>query len=263
MFEKDYEALIEKILHTGEKKYGRNGNTYSVFGETLTIDLVHGFPLLSGRKIFYKGVFGELAAMLRGPKTIKDFEKYGCNYWKQWAQENGDISIDYGNKWLDFNGYNQLASVIDKLQNNPNDRRMLVTGWDPSNLENLDLPCCHYAYQWYVRDESHLDMLWHQRSCDTMIGLPSDIVFAAAWNIMLANEVGLIPGKITMTLGDTHIYEEHTMVAYEYLDRPKHRRLPTWQLLSMEGDSHLEFTPEMLVIKDYTPNDILKFKLKG
>jgi thymidylate synthase len=263
MYEQDYEQLVSKIMNTGDFKLGRNGETVSTFGETLTIDLKYGFPILSGRKLFYKGVLGELAAMLKGPKTIRDFEKYGCNYWKLWAKENGDINIDYGNKWLDFHGANQLQNVIDTIKTDPNNRRMIVTGWDPSNLDNLDLPCCHYAYQWHVGTDGSLNMMWHQRSVDTMIGLPSDVIFAAAWLIIMANEVKLKPGKIVMTLGDTHIYMEHAIQAEQYLARTKTYKLPSWTLLSYEGDEHVDFMPEMLVINDYDPNCRLDFELKA
>ena len=98
-YEEQYRYLVQKILDRGELRHGRNGNTFSLFGETVSFDLADGnFPLLTGRQIFYKGVFGELAALLRQPTNIADFEKYGCNYWKLWAKENGDINIDYGNK---------------------------------------------------------------------------------------------------------------------------------------------------------------------
>lgn len=264
-YEIQYQQLIEKILNRGELREGRNGKTYSLFGETLTFDLANNnMPLLNGRQIFYKSVLGELAALLRQPKTIEDFKKFGCNYWDLWAKDNGDINVDYGNKWIDWNGVNQLDNLIETLKTNPTDRRMIITGWDPSNIEELDLPCCHYTYQWYVREGKHLDMLWHQRSVDTMIGLPSDAVFAAAWNIAIANEVGLAPGRVTMTLGDTHIYEEHKQAAMDYLntdisDVPQ----PKFELLSRIGKKTIEFIPEDLEITNYEPRSKVRFELKS
>jgi thymidylate synthase len=263
MYELNYEKLVEKILQEGEEKEGRNGTTVSLFGENLTVNLQEGFPILSGRKLFYKGVLGELAAMLKGPRSIKDFEDQGCNYWKLWGKEDGTINVDYGNKWIDFRGINQLKNVIDTIKTNPYSRRMIVTGWDPVSLNNLDLPCCHYAYQWHVSVNGELNMMWHQRSVDTMIGLPSDVIFAAAWLIIMANEVGLKPGKIVLTLGDTHIYSEHIIPAYKYLDRTKHYQLPTWLLTSVEGDSHLDFTQEMISLPDYNPSSKINFELKA
>lgn len=262
-FELAYKELVADILKHGEKREGRNGNTLSLFGRTLVIDLQYGFPLLQGRRIYYKGVLGELAAMLKQPKTIKDFEDQGCNYWKLWSKKDGTINVDYGNSWLDWNGYNQHANLIHTLKTNPTDRRMVISGWRPDRLAELDLPCCHYAYQWYVREGKYLDMLWHQRSVDTMIGLPSDIVFAAAWNIMIANEVGLEPGKITFTLGDTHIYEEHIEPAKEYLQSIVYMKQTKYKLNCKPGTETVSFTPDMLEILDYAPQNSIKFKLKA
>lgn len=262
-YELAYMGLVRKILANGELRRGRNGTTLAIFGETLTIDLSTGeFPLLTGRQLFYRGVFGELAAMLRGPKTLKDFEEHGCNYWKQWARPDGSINVDYGNAWLDFNGFNQLEALADSLKNNPHGRRHLVTGWRPDRLDELSLPCCHYAYQWYVREDKYLDMMWHQRSVDTMIGLPSDVIFASAWNIMLANEVGLIPGKITFTLGDTHIYEEHIEQAKEYLTRLT-CELPKYKLEAYTQMPHTRFISEDITISGYTHMPAIKFELKA
>ena len=262
-YEEQYRYLVQKILDRGELRHGRNGNTFSLFGETVSFDLADGnFPLLTGRQIFYKGVFGELAALLRQPTNIADFEKYGCNYWKLWAKENGDINIDYGNKWLDWDGVDQLARLVDTLKHNPADRRMIITGWDPRNLEELDLPCCHYAYQWYVREGKYLDMLWQQRSADTMIGLPSDAVFAAAWNIAIANETGLTPGCVTMVLGDAHIYEEHEEPAREYLQAETNVP-PTYELLSKLGKKTIEFLPDDIAIHNYNPSTKIRFELKS
>lgn len=262
-YELAYMGLVRKILANGELRRGRNGTTLAIFGETLTIDLSTGeFPLLTGRQLFYRGVFGELAAMLRGPKTLKDFEEHGCNYWKQWAWPDGSINVDYGNAWLDFNGFNQLEALAEGLKNNPHGRRHLVTGWRPDRLDDLSLPCCHYAYQWYVREDKYLDMMWHQRSVDTMIGLPSDVIFASAWNIMLANEVGLIPGKITFTLGDTHIYEEHIEQAKEYLTRLT-CELPKYKLEAYTQKAHTLFRPDDIIISSYTHMPAIKFELKA
>lgn len=212
-FESDYMSLVARILQEGVVKKTRNGATKSVFGESIKFNLGNGFPLIQGRKMYPGGIFGEFAAMIRGPKCVEDFEKWGCNYWKLWADKKGKLELDYGNAWL---ADGQFDRLIDKLKNDPNDRRMLITGWRPERLAKLSLPCCHYAYQFYVHD-GKLDMVWIQRSVDMMIGLPADFVLAAIWVIALANEVGLKPGNITMQLGDCHIYEEHLESARLYL----------------------------------------------
>lgn len=262
-YETEYKKLVLKILEFGEERLGRNGITKAIFGETFKVNLQKGFPLLTSRQIYYKGVFGELAAMLKGPKTLEDFKKQGCNYWDLWAKPNGAINIDYGNTWLDFNGYDQLSKLVEGLQYDPRGRRHIITGWKPDNLDSLSLPCCHYAYQWYVREDRYLDMMWHQRSVDTMVGLPSDVVFAAAWLIILANNTGYIPGIITFTLGDTHIYSEHLDKAEEYLARLIYPELPGWKLKAPEYADHTQFTSDWLEIKDYSHMPSMKFELKA
>ena len=260
-FEEQYYSLVDYILYNGERKLGRNGPTISIFSRLIEFDLSKGkFPLLTGRQIFYNGVFGELAALLRKPKHITDFEKYGCFYWKKWANPDGSINFDYGNKWLDWDGVNQLEKLINTIKTNPNSRRMIITGWDPRNIEDLDLPCCHYSYQWFVRDGKYLDMLWNQRSVDTMVGLPSDAVFAAAWNIAIANEVGLIPGKVVMCLGDIHIYGEHTDLALKFLTMPKQEQ-PSYKLLSKLFTKTINFEPSDIQIINYNPGARMKFEL--
>jgi len=268
-FETTYALLVNKIMNEGERREGRNGGTRSIFGESFTFDMSNSssFPLLIGRRIFYKGILGELAAMLRGPKSLSDFEKFGCNYWEKWAKPDGSINVDYGNLWIDWNGYNQLDKLINTLATNPMDRRMIISSWKPDTMAELDLPCCHYSYQWYVRGGEFLDMIWTQRSCDTMIGLPSDIVLAATWNILIANQVGLKPGRIKMDLGDTHIYDEHEEGVQRYLDNVfsanYYMSLPEYDLLAPAGMDCTKFTPGMLGIKGYDPIETIKLELKA
>ena len=218
-YEENYVALIKDIQKNGKVRDTRNAFTKSVFGRTLVVDsLEHGFfPLLQGRKIFYKGVLGELAAMLKGPKTLKDLKDEGCNYWGKWANDDGTIELDYGNAWRNFNGVNQLKDVVESLTKNPYGRRHLITGWNPSRLAELSLPCCHMLYQWYVTNDGHLEMIWYQRSVDVMVGLPSDVIVAAAWNVIMAAATGYKPGKLTFMLGDTHIYCGHEPGVKQYL----------------------------------------------
>lgn len=268
MFERAYAHLVLKILNDGEVRKTRNGETRALFGQHFKVDMSDSdcFPLLTGRKMYYKGVLGELAAFLRGPKHLKDFEQFGCNYWKNWANDDGSLRIDYGNAWFDYNGYNQFQTLIDTLKTNPMDRRLLISSWRPDRLNSLSLPCCHHTYQWYVRDGKYLDMLWMQRSVDTMIGLPSDIILAAAMNILIANEVGLEPGELTFSLGDTHIYAEHyeqaRTYAFEVLSTAIPRP-PKYNLLVLPGGATTDFVPEELEVIDYNPLAPIKFELKA
>lgn len=258
-----YSVLINKILHKGEKRKVRNGETYAIFGETLSIDISEEFPLLRGRKMFYNPVLGEFAAFIRGPNTIDDFKYFGCNYWDAWAIPGGNrIKVDYGNAWIDFNGVNQLEKLVESLINDPNSRRHIVTGWRPDRLSELSLPCCHMLYQWFVRESKYLDMVWYQRSVDTMVGLPSDIILAAVWTIALANQCGYIPGKINLMLGDTHIYTNHMEQTLDYMRQLS--KVDFEQPISYEIDikaTVTNFRPDMLTIKNYDPKPAIKFEL--
>lgn len=259
-----YGRLINKILYQGEKRSSRAGDVYSIYGETMSIDVGQAFPVLMGRKMFYKPVLGELAAMVRGPKNISDFKKFECNYWDSWGGENGEIEVDYGNSWIDFNGVNQLEQLVKTLVENPKDRRMIVTGWRPDRLSELSLPCCHLLYQWYVRKEKFLDMIWYQRSVDTMVGLPSDIILAAAWNIVLASQVGLKPGIVKFFLGDTHIYANHIPQVLEYMRQLQDINKIGIDLVNYRVKNSaniLNFVPDMIELGPYDPMPAVKFEL--
>lgn len=268
-FETQYIQLVKACLAMPDRAI-RNGSARSLFGYQLKVSLQDGFPLLVGRKLFYKGVFGELAAMLRGPKHINDFKAWGCNYWDKWANEDGSINVDYGNAWLDYNGVNQLEALRKALATNPTDRRMVVSGWRPDNLANLSLPCCHYAYQFYVDNDNCLHMAWIQRSVDVMIGLPSDIIFAAAWLIAIANEFNFKPGTITLQLGDCHVYNEHIDGAKQYLKQAEAAAVtlgspvPYWHVpvTTARGKRFESFEPSDIVIENYNPEARIDFLLK-
>lgn len=267
-YEEDYIELIENVLYNGAIRKGRNGKTISLFGLQLTVDSLEKeqFPLLLGRKLYYDGVFGELAAFFRGPKHIVDFKEHGCNYWDKWADEDGFLVLDYGNAWLD-----QISPVIEGIKTNPHGRRHLITGWRPENLKLLSLPCCHYAYQWYVTEDGYLDMIWIQRSVDLMIGLPSDVILAAAWNILMAHLTDYKPGKLIFQLGDVHIYEEHLMPTMEYMNRyttqiepvkEANSVYPTYSL-TKDIDFLQEFLPSHISIVNYGPSGSIHFELKA
>lgn len=260
-FEQVYRDLVQSVLLFGEDKPTRNQWTRSLFACTLKFDLHDKqVPILQGRQMFYKGVFGELAAMLHAGQEplehIDQLKGWGCNYWDKWADEEGYLSIDYGNAW--FAG-GQMDRLRDSLANNPSDRRMLITGWVPENLSELSLPCCHYAYQFYVANNT-VHMLWNQRSADLMVGVPSDALFAAAWLISIANEYGYTPGTVTMMLGDTHIYKGHIPNAKVYLDRPVNLDVPIYHWVG-GTKSFLEFEPSDIEIINYQHAGKLEFEL--
>jgi thymidylate synthase len=263
-FEKDYNYLIQKVLMTGERRETRNQETVSVFGTSIEFDLRKGFPLLSGRKMFPNGVLGELAALLRKPKCVDDFKLWGCNYWGQWADESGQLNLDYGNAWFDFEGFDQIADLKDKLKNDPSNRRMIVNAWRPHELSELSLPCCHYSYQFHVSTDNVISMVWTQRSVDTMVGMPSDFILAAAWLIAIAAEFNFLPGRVKMDFGDTHIYTDHIDGAHQYLMQCTDVVLArvTWSYAT-RGEDFCEFEPNKIRLGHYSPQPAIKFKLHG
>ena len=257
----DYKYLdvVSKILTQGDKRNSRNGITKSLPFQTLEFDISKHFPLLKSRKIFWKGIAGEYAAIIRGPKHVNDFKEWGCNYWDSWAKPDGSIEVDYGNAWINFNGVDQMANVLDSLLFDPTDRRMVISGWDPSRLEDLDLPCCHHNYQFWS-DGKVVDMLWIQRSGDFMVGVPSDMVFASIMLACFANCAVLTPRRIKMVIGDAHIYEEHFDNALKQINSTFYQHKPaTWSLDKQEN--LYSFEPKHLHI-NYEHNEAIKYELK-
>lgn len=267
-FETDYALLVHEVLTSGEARETRNHATFSLFGCSLTFDLAtDGFPLLQQRRMYPAGILGEFAALIRKPTCVEDFERWGCNYWKQWADEQGQLTLDYGNAWFDFDGFDQIAALRKALKENPTDRRMIVSSWRPNRLTELSLPCCHYSYQFYVREGRYLDMVWTQRSADLMIGVPADAVLAATWLITLANEVGLTPGCCKMDFGDTHIYADHHDGAMRYVRNArlaierKATDVVTWKLDMPVGADFTTFEPKNMKLLNYNPTEVITFKL--
>jgi len=257
-FETNYLADALHIIKNGHERQTRNGLTKSISFLDVSFDLQDGLPLLTTRKSHYKGVLGEYAALIRGPKHIDDFTRFGCNFWKKWAKPDGTINLDYGNAWRDFHGVNQMETVLDLLKNDPFDRRMLITGWDPSNLKNIDLPCCHYSYQFWS-DGEHLDMLWTQRSGDWMIGVPADALLASAMTLCFASLAGLKARRVKMMIGDAHIYEPHWEATELQVSRVPFQ-MPTYSFKKQE--SLYSFVPEDITINEYEHHDAISYLLK-
>jgi len=244
MIDHSYKELIQNVLDNGELRNTRNGITLGLFGTSLTIDLEYDlFPLVSLRRIYTKGIVGEFKGFLQDAKTVEEFESLGCPYWKLWANEDGSLNLDYPPR-------EQLDNVIDSIKNDPMSRRHIINLWDHTHLDELSLPCCHFNYQFYVRDNGKLDMIWTQRSVDVAVGMPSDFVLAALYVKHICNETGLVPGRITMNFGDTHIYQEHIEDIKEMIKRPSCETPIAW-----EYDGELTYD-------NYNPNEPIKFLLK-
>lgn len=250
-----YCALVTDVLDTGSYRETRNAATVSKFFTTLSFD-IDRFPLLTRRQMYPYGIIGEYTTFLQGFNHITAFQKNGCNYWNQFADENGVITLDYGNKWQNWNNVNQLADLIKTLKENPTDRRMIISSWDPSNLNNLSLPCCHFLYQFYVESDGRLSMIWYQRSADVMVGIPSDMIVAALMLKTIANTVGKKTGMVNMVFGDTHIYQSHLENTGNFLARPSHP-LPEY---ICTADIY-SFTTDSVEIRNYVHSGPLKFEM--
>ena len=247
---KQYLDLLRDIMENGYDKPNRTGvDTRSVFGRSMRFDLNQGFPLITTKKIHLKSVIYELLWFIKGDTNVKFLQDNGVRIWNEWADENGDLGPVYGAQWRNWNneGIDQLQELINKLKNNPDDRRMIVSAWNPSQLDKMALPPCHMFYQCYVAD-GKLSMLMYQRSCDMFLGVPFNIASYALLTMMLAQVCGLKLGEYVHVLGDAHIYHNHFAQVREQLAREPYP-LPQMHL-----------NPEVKNIEDFKFED---FTLEG
>ncbi len=273
-FELAYSQLVSDVLKYGDVRPSRVGNTISVFGTTLAIDcLEHGFfPVLTQRKVFLRGILGELAAFLRGAEDLQTFKDFGCNYWDdnaaKWGQNSGvpqaaqRVGRIYGVQWRNWSGVglnvDQLREMVQGIQRDPYSRRHLLTTYNPAELHEGCLPPCHLLAQYNVRPSGYLDCIVTMRSVDLCLGLPSDIVLYAALLILIAQETGQHPGKLVFMMGDSHVYENHMQQLPEQFARPVHP-LPSY--IMSEGATIDNFVAEDLDLIDYTNSGVLKYAL--
>lgn len=231
---KQYQELIQHILTTGYETDDRTGTgTIAVFGTKARWDLTQGFPAVTTKKLAWKACIAELLWFLSGStnvnelrwrthgsliegKTIWD-ENYE-NQAKDLGYSGGELGPVYGKQWRDFGGVDQVVKIIDRIKQLPNDRRQIVSAWNPAEIDRMALPPCHMFYQFNVRD-GHLDLQWYQRSVDVFLGLPFNIASYAALLHIVAKMCNLIPGDLVFSGGNTHIYSNHIEQCQEVLRR--------------------------------------------
>lgn len=219
--EQNYLNLLRRVLNEGQHTMDRTGTgTVSLFGPRLEFDLTKGFPAITTKKLFFRGVVAELLWFIRGDTNIEFLHEHGVRIWDAWADENGDLGPVYGkqlrqvwqydDRWADIDGcVDQLSQLIEGLKNNPHSRRHLMTTWNVSELHKMALPPCHgIAIQFYVRG-GQLDLSMYQRSADLFLGVPFNIASYALLNHMVAHVTGYEPGRLIMNFGDAHIYMNH------------------------------------------------------
>ena len=292
---KQYLDLLQNIMDNGIDKGDRTGvGTRSIFGAQLRFDLNKGFPLLTTKKVFLKGIIHELIWFVRGDTNIKYLVENGVKIWNEWpyqkylkdnnldkeypkysevwskkmeefveniknddefAKKWGDLGPVYGKQWRDFGGVDQLMDIIERIKNNPNDRRMIVSAWNPPEISKMALPPCHCFYQFYVAD-GKLSLQMYQRSCDTFLGIPFNIASYSLLLIMVAQVVGLEPGEFVHTMGDTHIYSNHFEQVKEQLSRDI-RELPSMKI-NREVNNIEDYKYEDFVLENYNPHPSIK-----
>lgn len=223
-----YEDLVRRILTEGTLKSDRTGTgTISLFGQQMRFDLSKGFPLITTKRVWFKGVAYELLWFLKGSSNINWLVEHGVHIWDEWADADGNLGPVYGVQWRSWPAptkddpnrtIDQIANVLDLIRNNPDSRRMIVTAWNPAEVENMALPPCHALFQFYVAD-GKLSCQLYQRSCDMFLGVPFNIASYSLLTCMMAQQTGLEPGEFVWTGGDCHVYDNHVEQVLEQLSR--------------------------------------------
>jgi thymidylate synthase len=263
---RQYHDLLRLVLEEGQLREDRTGTgTLSVFGAQTRFDLRPsgpGFPLLTTKKLHTKSIIYELLWFLRGDTNIKYLTEHGVTIWDEWADEKGNLGRVYGAQWRDWHGgpatagrVDQIDNLIAQIKKNPNSRRLIVTAWNPAEIETMALPPCHVLFQFYVLN-GELSCQLYQRSCDLFLGVPFNIASYALLTMMVAQVVDLIPGDFVHTFGDLHLYNNHLDQAREQLTR-ECRPLPRMKLNRAVKNIH-DFKFEDFELVDYNPHPSIK-----
>ena len=268
---KQYLDLVKYILQYGEKKEDRTGTgTISVFGYQAKYDLRDGFPLLTTKKVLFDAVVHELLWFLKGSTNINEGLKEYTPIWNSWADDRGDLGPVYGYQWRKWEKFvwddqlknyrkeyiDQIQMAIDLIKKNPNSRRIIVTAWNPSDLDRMALPPCHAFFQFYVVG-GRLDCQLYQRSADAALGVPFNMASYALLLTMIAQECDLTPGIFVHTLGDAHIYLNHVEGLKVQLERTP-KPLPQLKLAKKKV---LQMTFKDIKLMDYRPDPFIKFSI--
>lgn len=231
---RQYHELMEHVLRNGAVKADRTGTgTRSVFGYQMRFDLAEGFPLVTTKKLFTKAIIHELLWFLKGDTNIRYLKENGVSIWDEWADANGDLGPVYGHQWRswparDGGTIDQIALVQKMIRTNPDSRRLMVTAWNPADVDRMALPPCHCLFQFYVA-EGKLSCQLYQRSADIFLGVPFNIASYALLTMMIAQVTGLKPGEFIHTFGDAHLYANHIEQAELQLSRAP-LALPTMRI---------------------------------
>ena len=257
---KQYLDLLRHIRTNGVMKEDRTGTgTQSVFGYQMRFNLADGFPLLTTKKVHLKSIIYELLWFIAGDTNVRYLQEHGVTIWDEWADADGNLGPVYGHQWRSWQTtgqrtIDQLSQVIDQIKHNPDSRRMLVTAWNPSDVEKMALPPCHCLFQFYVAGK--LSCQLYQRSADVFLGVPFNIASYALLTMMIAQVCGLQPGEFIHTTGDTHIYRNHFEQVELQLSREP-RKLPTMHI-NPDVKSIFDFKYEDFTLEGYDPWPAIK-----
>ena len=258
---RQYLDLLRLVLEEGKPKEDRTGTgTLSVFGAQARFDLRETFPLLTTKKLHLKSIIHELLWFLRGETNVRSLQEAGVSIWNEWADERGELGRVYGAQWRDWRGPNnervdQIDNVIAQIKRNPDSRRLIVTAWNPAEVDAMALPPCHALFQFHVQDGA-LSCQLYQRSADLFLGVPFNIASYALLTKMVAQVCGLTSGEFIHTFGDLHLYRNHLEQAHAQLAREP-RPLPTMELNPAVKNIH-DFRFEDFTLVGYDPHPAIR-----
>ena len=252
---------MRTILDEGHYKADRTGTgTYSIFGYQMRFDLQKGFPLLTTKKLHLRSIIYELLWFLRGDTNIQYLHDHNVTIWDEWADENGDLGPVYGKQWRSWEApdgrvIDQITSLIEQLKRNPDSRRLIVSAWNPADVDQMALPPCHTMFQFYAND-GQLSCQLYQRSADVFLGVPFNIASYALLTMMVAQVCGLKVKDFVHTFGDAHIYSNHVEQAKLQLSRDP-RPLPQMRI-NPEVKDIFDFQYEDFTLENYDPHPHIK-----
>ena len=254
---RQYLDLCRHILEHGTVKHDRTGTgTISVFGYQMRFSMADGFPLLTTKKLHLKSIIYELLWFLQGDTNVRYLQDHGVRIWNEWADADGELGPVYGEQWRRWKDYDggvidQITNVVEQIKHNPDSRRMMVSAWNPAQVDAMALPPCHCLFQFYVAD-GKLSLQLYQRSADVFLGVPFNIASYALLLQMMAQVTGLQTGDFVHTLGDAHIYLNHLDQVRLQLTREP-RPLPA-MLINPEKKDLFSFEYEDFRLVNYDPH---------
>lgn len=258
---RQYHELMRHVLENGHRKEDRTGTgTLSVFGHQMRFDLAEGFPLVTTKKLHLRSIIYELLWFLNGDTNIAYLKENGVSIWDEWADENGDLGPVYGYQWrswptIDGGKVDQISKLIDQINSNPDSRRLIVSAWNPTLVDEMALPPCHTMFQFYVAD-GKLSCQLYQRSADIFLGVPFNIASYALLTMMIAKVANLEAGEFVHTFGDAHLYTNHLEQAELQLSRTP-KPLPTMTIKD-RGQDIFSFEYDDFTLKGYEPDAHIK-----